>query len=115
MRWMQSPSGRWWLKPARGGELAGLVWAVGSILLKPIGKLTEKDFSDCFSLNVTGAALAVQAALPALQAGQGSVLLFSSVAARNGFAAHSAIGAAKAGVEGLGLALAAELAPTGAG
>jgi NAD(P)-dependent dehydrogenase (short-subunit alcohol dehydrogenase family) len=97
---------------SQGGELAGLVWAVGSILLKPIGKLTEKDFSDCFSLNVTGAALAVQAALPALQAGQGSVLLFSSVAARNGFAAHSAIGAAKAGVEGLGLALAAELAPS---
>lgn len=95
-----------------GGQLAGLVWAVGSILLKPIAKLTETEFSDCFALNVTGAAMAVQAALPALQAGQGSVLLFSSVAARSGFAAHSAIGAAKAGVEGLGLALAAELAPS---
>ena len=39
------------------------------------------------------------------------VVLFSSVAASQGFASHAAIGAAKAGVEGLAKALAAELSP----
>jgi NAD(P)-dependent dehydrogenase (short-subunit alcohol dehydrogenase family) len=58
-----------------------------------------------------GAAMAVQAALPALVAANGSVVLFSSVAARAGFPSHLAIGAAKAAVEGMTVALAAELAP----
>jgi len=39
------------------------------------------------------------------------VVLFSTVAVRQGFANHVAIAAAKGGVEGLALALAAELAP----
>ena len=57
------------------------------------------------------AALAVQAAQTALKAGKGSVVLFSSVAASQGFTSHAAISAAKAGVEGLAKALAAELSP----
>ena len=39
------------------------------------------------------------------------MLLFSSVAATQGFTAHGAISAAKAGVEGLAVALATEMAP----
>ena len=93
------------------GELAGLVWAVGSILLKPLGKLTASDFMSSYQTNVVGAALAVQAAQTALKAGKGSVVLFSSVAASQGFTNHAAISAAKAGVEGLAKALAAELSP----
>lgn len=96
---------------AAGGPLAGLAYCVGSILLKPATRVTEADLADTYRLNVIGAALAVQAAIPALQAGQGSVVLFSSVAARAGFANHLAIGAAKAAVEGMTVALAAELAP----
>jgi NAD(P)-dependent dehydrogenase (short-subunit alcohol dehydrogenase family) len=60
---------------------------------------------------VTGAARAVAAAEPALRSAEGAIVLFSSVAARSGFPNHSVIGSAKAGVEGLTLALAAELAP----
>jgi NAD(P)-dependent dehydrogenase (short-subunit alcohol dehydrogenase family) len=97
------------------GPLAGLAYCVGSIVLKPMARTTEADMLDAFRLNALGAAVAVQAALPALTAGQGSpggsVVLFSSVAARAGFANHLAIGAAKAAVEGMTLALAAELAP----
>jgi len=96
---------------AAGSPLAGLAYCVGSILLKPATRITEADLSETFRLNVTGAALAVQAAIPALTAGQGSVVLFSSVAARAGFANHLATGAAKAAVEGMALSLAAELAP----
>ena len=55
--------------------------------------------------------LAVQAAAPALKAAQGSVVLFSSIAAHVGFAQHGAIGAAKGAIEGLAVLLAAELAP----
>lgn len=94
-----------------GAPLSGLAYCVGSILLKPATRVTEADLADTYRLNVIGAAMAVQAAIPALQAGQGSVVLFSSVAARAGFANHLAIGAAKAAVEGMTVALAAELAP----
>lgn len=94
-----------------GTPLRGLAFCIGSIVLKPAGRLTEADFLDAFRLNALAAAMAVQAAMPALAAGQGSVVLFSSVAARKGFANHAAISAAKAAVEGLAVALAAELAP----
>lgn len=94
-----------------GTPLRGLAFCIGSILLKPAGRLTEADFLDAFRLNALAAAMAVQAAMPALAAGQGAVVLFSSVAARKGFANHAAISAAKAAVEGLAVALAAELAP----
>src|SRR5918993_1374456 len=58
-------------------------------------------------------AKAVQAALPALRAGEGgaSVVLFSTVAVAQGFAAHASVAMAKGAVEGLTLALAAEFAP----
>ena len=96
---------------AAGSPLAGLAVCVGSILLKPLARLTEADIAGTFRLNAAVPALAVQAAAPALAAGQGAVVLFSSVAARTGFPNHAAIGMAKAAVEGLMVALAAELAP----
>lgn len=95
-----------------GGPLAGLVYAVGSINLRPLARLTSDDFARDFRLNAQGAALAVQAALPALKAAQGaSVVLFSSVAVAQGFTAHASVSMAKGAVEGLTRALAAELAP----
>jgi len=97
---------------ALGAPLAGLAFCVGSILLKPIARTTEADLLDSFRLNAVAAAMAVQAAVPALAAGQGSVVLFSTVAARTGFTNHLAIAAAKAAVEGMTLAMAAELAPS---
>lgn len=103
---------------AAGAALAGLAFCVGSIPLKPLARTTEADFLDAFRLNTVAAAMAVQAAAPALAAGVGGggappagVVLFSSIAARAGFPNHAAIAAAKAGVEGLALSLAAELAP----
>lgn len=96
---------------AAGDRLDGLVHAVGSINLRPLMRLSHDDFMRDFRLNAEGAALAVQAALPALkQAGNGaSVVLFSSVAVTQGFSAHASVAMAKAAVEGL--TLAAELAP----
>ncbi|SDB46025.1 SDR family NAD(P)-dependent oxidoreductase [Belnapia rosea] len=97
---------------AAGSPLSGLAFCIGSIVMKPLNRAMPADFAETFALNVTAGAMAIQAAAPALAAGQGSVVLFSSVAARSGFPGHAVIGAAKAAVEGLSLALAAELAPS---
>jgi NAD(P)-dependent dehydrogenase (short-subunit alcohol dehydrogenase family) len=96
-----------------GGKLQGLCYAVGTINLKPLARLGEADFERDFRINALGAARAVQAALPALKQAEGtaSVLFFSTVAVAQGFAAHASVAMAKGAVEGLTLALAAELAP----
>jgi NAD(P)-dependent dehydrogenase (short-subunit alcohol dehydrogenase family) len=94
-----------------GTPLAGLAFCIGSILLKPLARLTEEEMLGAFRLNALAAAQAVQAAAPALAEGRGAVVLFSTVAARAGFPNHAAIAMAKAAVEGLTVALAAELAP----
>lgn len=96
-----------------GDSLEGLVYAVGSINLKSLQRITEAEFLHDYRLNALGAALAAQAALSALKRGPGSssVVFFSSVAVRQGFAFHASIGMAKGAVEGLTVSLAAELAP----
>ena len=90
-----------------------MVYFPGTISLKPITRLKEEDFINDYRVNVLGAVRAVQQALPALKkSGDASIVLFSSVAASTGMSFHTSVAAAKAGVEGLGRALAAELAPT---
>lgn len=98
---------------AAGDTLDGLVYAVGTINLCSLGRLTEADCVSDFRVNAVGAALAIQSALPALRKSTGgaSVVLFSSVAALQGFGSHASIGMAKGAVNGLTLSLAAELAP----
>ncbi len=98
---------------AAGPKLDGLVWAIGTINLKPLSRLTDQDFLNDFTLNALGAVQAVRAALPALKASDGtaSIVLFSTVAVRQGFSAHASVAMAKGAIEGLTLALAAELAP----
>jgi NAD(P)-dependent dehydrogenase (short-subunit alcohol dehydrogenase family) len=91
--------------------LAGLAYCVGSIVLKPLKSASEQDFMDCYRLNTVGAALAIQAAASALKKAHGSVVLFSTVAAQQGFGNHTVIAAAKGGVEALTRSLATDLAP----
>lgn len=100
---------------AAGGTLAGLVYAVGTINLRPLARLTRADAEADFRINALGAFSAVQAAVPALKAGAGEagagIVLFSTVAVAQGFPAHASVAMAKGAVEGLALSLAAELAP----
>jgi NAD(P)-dependent dehydrogenase (short-subunit alcohol dehydrogenase family) len=98
---------------AAGGVAAGLVYAVGSITLKPLARITDDDVERDFRLNALGAFRSVQLALPALKANPevSSMVLFSSIAVTQGFTSHASIGMAKGAVEGLTLSLAAELAP----
>ena len=94
-----------------GPRVGGLAYCVGSIVLKPLKRATSAEFFTAFRLNALGAALAVAAAADGLRATGGSVVLFSTVAVRSGFPGHAIVSAAKGAVEGLTLALAAELAP----
>ncbi len=97
---------------AGGPALGGLAFCVGSIVMKPLRRASAADFIDTFRLNAVAAALAVAAAADGLRAVPGSgVVLFSTVAVRSGFANHAVISAAKGAVEGLTVALGAELAP----
>ena len=91
--------------------LDGMAYCIGTIDLKPLSRTTPEDLLRSFQINVLGAFAAIKAAAPHLAQRQGSVVLFSSIAASRGFANHAAIGTAKAALEGLARSLAAELAP----
>ncbi|WP_149242310.1 SDR family oxidoreductase [Dyadobacter sp. 32] len=92
-------------------KLHGLVYSVGSINLKPFNRLSADDFLNDYRVNVLGAARIIQQSLKPLKNAAGaSVVLISSVAATTGLPYHASVSAAKGGLEGLALALAAELA-----
>ena len=92
-------------------ELDGLVYAPGSINLKPFKGYKIEDFRNDFEINALSAALTLQKAEKALRAAQGSALLFSTVAVSQGMSYHASIAMAKGAVEGLARSLAAEWAP----
>lgn len=91
--------------------LDGVVYAPGTINLKPFKSLKAEDFLTDFKVNALGAAQLLQKTEPALRAGKGSVLLFSTVAVAQGMSYHASIAMAKGAVEGLVRSLAAEWAP----
>jgi NAD(P)-dependent dehydrogenase (short-subunit alcohol dehydrogenase family) len=97
------------------GRVDGVVNCAGSILLKPAHLISDEEFAGTLAANLTTAFNLVRAAtrLMMKQAGGGSIVLCSSVAARRGLVNHEAIAAAKAGVEGLALAAAASYARFG--
>lgn len=93
--------------------LHGLVYAPGSINLKPFQRFSLADFQTDFNVNVLGAVAAIQANLARLRkAGGASIVLFSTVAVQTGMGFHASIATAKGAVEGLTRSLAAELAAT---
>ena len=88
----------------------GLVYAPGSINLKPFNRLSVADFQNDFEVNVLGAVKTIQKLLPNLKKSEtASIVLFSSVAAKLGMPFHASISASKSAVEGLTKSLAAEL------
>lgn len=96
------------------GTFRGAANCVGSIELRPAASTSQELFEEVIATNLTSAFGLVRAAGPLLaRAGQGSIVLVSSVAARVGLPNHEAIAAAKAGVEGLMLSAASGLARRG--
>ncbi|NDU96219.1 SDR family NAD(P)-dependent oxidoreductase [Spirosoma terrae] len=88
--------------------LHGFAYCIGSIDLMPLKSARTENFLRAYELNVLGAVRMLQVLEKSLKAGQGSVVLFSSIAAQSGFANHTVISTAKAAVEGLAKSLAAE-------
>ena len=100
------------LFPAIDGGVDGLVYFPGTITLKPFGRLTSQDFLYDYEVNALGAVAFVKSYLALLRkSSSGSVVFISSVAAQAGMPFHASISMAKAALEGLTRALAAELAP----
>lgn len=94
------------------GQVRGVAHCVGSILLKPAHLTSEAEFASVMQINLMSAFLVLRTAAKNMPSG-GSVVLFSSAAARIGLANHEAIAAAKAGIIGLTLSAAATYAARG--
>ena len=92
-------------------EIKGIAYCVGSIDLKPLRMVNENDFQKCMKLNLYSAIEIIKAYQDSLKNNKGSIILFSTVAAKRGFANHSIIASTKAAIEGLAISLAAEFAP----
>ena len=92
-------------------EILGIAYCIGSIDLKPLRITKAKDFVSTYVLNLVAATDIIRIFQDSLKRNNGSIVMFSTVAAKKGFPNHSIISPAKAAVEGLTVALAAELAP----
>lgn len=93
-------------------ELHGLAYCPGSINLKPFHRIKPEQFAEDLQLQTIGAIKAIQAVLPNLKAGKGSIVMFSTVAVQQGFNFHAQVAVSKGAIEGLTRSLAAEFAPT---
>lgn len=96
--------------PDLNGKIDGLVYAPGSINLKPFRSLKTFDFQQDWLINFYGAVKFIQHYLPSLNPSSSKVL-FSTVAAQTGMAYHTSVAAAKGALESFSKSLAAELAP----
>lgn len=94
-------------------KIDGLVYCPGSIVLKPFHRIKAEDFVNDYQLQTIGAIKTIQAVLPRLkESGNGSVVLFSTLAVQTGLNFHSMVASSKGAIEGLTKALAAEFAPS---
>ena len=92
-------------------EILGIAYCVGSIDIKPLKITKASDFVSSYVLNLVAVTDIIRSFQDNLKRNNASIVLFSTVAAKKGFINHSIISSAKSGVEGLTVALAAELAP----
>jgi meso-butanediol dehydrogenase / (S,S)-butanediol dehydrogenase / diacetyl reductase len=94
------------------GGLDTLLISAGVIHVKPLDEVTEADWDLTLDVNLKGAFLVSQAAVPALrESGRGRIVAVASDAARRGYPWLEAYVASKFGLVGLCESLAVELAP----
>ena len=90
----------------------GVVYCPGTINLKPFHRISIADFRQELEVNFLGAVRVLQACMKGLKkSGNGSVVLFSTVAVQTGMGFHAGISSAKGAIEGLTRSLAAEWSP----
>nr|WP_256515461.1 SDR family NAD(P)-dependent oxidoreductase [Alsobacter ponti] len=99
---------------AARGPLAILVCNAGAAPSAPFARVSLADWNATLAVNLTGAFLCAQAALPGMAARRdGRVVMLASTAGLTGYPYVAAYVAAKHGVVGLTRALATEFAKTG--
>jgi NAD(P)-dependent dehydrogenase (short-subunit alcohol dehydrogenase family) len=98
-------------KDLKDTNIAGISYCVGSIDLKPINLVTKKDYLKSLELNFFPIVEIIKKYKDNLKKNKASIVLFSTVAVKQGFPNHSIISPVKASLEGLTVSLAAELAP----
>lgn len=99
---------------AEFGGLDGLVNSAGIIRVAPLVEVTEEEWDRVLAVNLKGAFLCAQSALPLLcRSVRGRIVSIASDAAKIGFPMICHYAASKAGLAGLGRALAAEVASLG--
>ena len=91
-------------------KIDGLVYFPGTINLKQFHRLSLEDFNKDLSVNVKGAILTLKYYYKNFNLNS-SVVLFSSVAAKQGMAFHSSVSVSKNAVIGLMISLASEWSP----
>ncbi|TWT56636.1 SDR family NAD(P)-dependent oxidoreductase [Allorhodopirellula solitaria] len=95
------------------GQVDGVVNCMGSVLLKPAHLVSDEQWHETLAANLSSSFYLARAAAKQMRGRGGSMVFVSSAAARHGIANHEAIAAAKAGVEGLAISLAATYASRG--
>lgn len=99
--------------PGLPDVIDGIVYAPGTINLKPFHRISIDDFKKEMEVNFFGAVRVLQACLKGLKkSSTPSVVLFSTVAVQTGMGFHAGIASAKGAIEGLTRSLAAEWAPS---
>ncbi len=92
-------------------NIHGVAYCVGSINLKPLKMTKDEDFIESFKINTLGAINVIKLNQEILARNNGSILLYSTIAVKQGFTNHAIVSTAKGAIEGLTLSLAAEFAP----
>lgn len=92
-------------------DISSIVYCPGTINLKPFRSLKVEDFQNDFDVNFLGAVKVIQHYQRNLsKAENASIILFSTVAVKQGMSFHASIASAKGALEGLTKSLAAEFA-----
>lgn len=96
------------------GGLDAYVHSVGTVFLKPLHLMSDRDWDGVIHANLDSAFYAARAAIrPMRKQKHGVILFFGSVAAQSGLSSHEAIAAAKGGVSGLMRSIAASYSSIG--
>ena len=91
-------------------QISGIVFAIGSINLKPFSSTSLDDFKKIMDENFYNIVHFLNHSISKMS-GSSSVVFFSSIAAVRGFKNHTAIASAKSALIGLSNSLAADYAP----
>ena len=88
-----------------------LFYCLGTIKLKSILGTTADQLQEDFKVNLVYAHEIIKLFYRELLASNGSIIFYSSVAAKKGFSFHSSIASSKSAIEGYVRSISAEMAP----